>query len=220
MGWIETTVAALLGVALLTIWTSRGATWLEPRLWRNAAVISSLVMSGILVYLTIDSLNQIREGSARVPAYTAINHEIRYAYNPERLRYTPQLGRETGFFGRVWSEEEARALVNQGKLTFQGRNCMECHTLLGNGAYYAPDLTRAWLDPKWDQVIRPMVGAQTREEAMLRWLQHPNQYPTGPRRMPDLGLTEEEARALVAFLKWMSGIDTNGFPDRFAAQGR
>jgi nitric oxide reductase subunit C len=24
---------------------------------------------------------------------------------------------------------------------------MNCHTLLGNGAYYAPDLTKAWLDP-------------------------------------------------------------------------
>jgi nitric oxide reductase subunit C len=33
--------------------------------------------------------------------------------------------------------------------------------------------------------------------------------------MPNLGITEEEARATVAFLKWMSSIDTNGFPANF-----
>ena len=30
--------------------------------------------------------------------------------------------------------------------------------------------------------------------------------------MPNLDITEEEARGVVAFLKWMSSIDTNGFP--------
>jgi nitric oxide reductase subunit C len=35
------------------------------------------------------------------------------------------------------------------------------------------------------------------------------------RKMPNLGITETEAKGLVAFLKWMSGIDTNGFPYNF-----
>jgi len=39
-------------------------------------------------------------------------------------------------------------------------------------------------------------------------------YGTG-RRMPQLNLTEAEARGVVAFLKWMSSIDTNGFPKGF-----
>ncbi len=39
-------------------------------------------------------------------------------------------------------------------------------------------------------------------------------FGTG-RRMPNLGITEEEAKAVIAFLKWMSGIDTNGFPYNF-----
>jgi nitric oxide reductase subunit C len=34
--------------------------------------------------------------------------------------------------------------------------------------------------------------------------------------MPDLGITAEEAKALVAFLKHMSSIDTNGFPRNFS----
>jgi nitric oxide reductase subunit C len=35
------------------------------------------------------------------------------------------------------------------------------------------------------------------------------------RRMPKLEITDEEARGVVAFLKWMSSIDTNGFPYNF-----
>jgi len=33
--------------------------------------------------------------------------------------------------------------------------------------------------------------------------------------MPDLGITAEEPKGLVAFLKHMSSIDTNGFPRNF-----
>jgi nitric oxide reductase subunit C len=88
---------------------------------------------------------------------------------------------------------------------------MNCHTLLGNGAYYAPDLTKAWLDPGW-------IDEGIREDLMLAFLQDPTNnartFGTG-RRMPNLGITEDEARAVIAFLKWMSSIDTNGFPRGF-----
>ncbi|GLV47275.1 hypothetical protein TJA_04480 [Thermus sp. LT1-2-5] len=216
IGWVETTIGALFATVILTLWLSRGSGWLEPRFWRNAAWVSSLVMTGILVYLTMDSLNQIREGSARVPAYTVINKAIGLKRDYEKHRDIPVIGEGVGFFGRTWSEEEAYVLVNRGKLTLQSRNCMDCHTLLGNGAYFAPDLTRAWLDPKWETMVMSMTGKATKEEAMAEWLQHPDRYPTFARRMPNLHLSEEETRALVAFLKWMSAIDTNGFPDRFA----
>jgi nitric oxide reductase subunit C len=33
--------------------------------------------------------------------------------------------------------------------------------------------------------------------------------------MPNLHITPEEAKGVVAFLKWMSSIDTNGFPYNF-----
>ncbi len=33
--------------------------------------------------------------------------------------------------------------------------------------------------------------------------------------MPDLDITEDEARAVIAYLKWMSAIDTSGFPYGF-----
>jgi nitric oxide reductase subunit C len=44
---------------------------------------------------------------------------------------------------------------------------------------------------------------------------HPDRYPTWNRRMPDLHLTRAEAEATVAYLKWMSAVDTNGFPAHF-----
>jgi nitric oxide reductase subunit C len=33
--------------------------------------------------------------------------------------------------------------------------------------------------------------------------------------MPNLDITEDEAKTIIAFLKWMSAIDTNGFPYNF-----
>ena len=35
------------------------------------------------------------------------------------------------------------------------------------------------------------------------------------RRMPNQELSDEEVRAVIAYLKWMSAIDTNGFPSGF-----
>jgi nitric oxide reductase subunit C len=35
------------------------------------------------------------------------------------------------------------------------------------------------------------------------------------RRMPNLHLTEDEAKSVTGFLKWMAAIDTNGFPYNF-----
>jgi nitric oxide reductase subunit C len=51
---------------------------------------------------------------------------------------------------------------------------------------------------------------------MAEFLQHPSQYPTHARMMPSLGITADEAKGLVAFLKHMSSIDTNGFPRNFS----
>jgi nitric oxide reductase subunit C len=108
------------------------------------------------------------------------------------------------------TEEEAEAMVSKGKLTTQAKNCMGCHTLLGNGSYYAPDLTKSWLDRSWG-------SKEVREQSMVEFLMNPTDklHNSMGRRMPNLGITEEEARATVAFLKWMSSIDTNGFPANF-----
>lgn len=214
-GWLEIVIFSLFLVIVLSLVFRRGRSWLDPRFWRNAAVVSTLVMAVLLLYLTFDSLAQIGVGKGRVPPYTVINHRIGYGYDDEKLRYQPKVGEAVGLFGKNWSEEESRELVDRGKKVIQSRNCMGCHTLLGNGAYYAPDLTKAWIDPKWETVMIPVTQTKTKEEAMAKWLKTPDLYPTWGRRMPNLDLSDEETRAIVAYLKFMSAIDTTGFPDHF-----
>ena len=81
---------------------------------------------------------------------------------------------------------------------------------MGNGAYYAPDLTKAWLDPAWELIA--ITGAESKDEAMARFLMAPEQYATWQRKMPNLGISRDEAVATVAYLKWLLLIHTNGFP--------
>lgn len=185
--------------------------WASEDLWRKLAIWITAFMAVVLIFLTFDTVAKITAGSKRVPAYSVINNKIFYKFNADRNMQEPVIGEEAPLFGKKLSDEEAEALVTHGKLTVQARNCMNCHTLLGNGAYYAPDLTKAWLDPGW--------GAETvRETLMLNFLMDPTTnartFGTG-RRMPNLGLTREEAEAVIAYLKWMSSIDTNGFPRGF-----
>jgi len=185
--------------------------WAGEATWHKIAVFVTAGMFIVLIGLTLDSMRAISVGSERVPPYSVINHKIFYSWDDKRKILVPHVGAEAPLFGTRLTEEEAAALVRKGKLTIQGRNCMNCHTLLGNGAYFAPDLTKAWLDQGW--------GTEgVREELMQQFLQDPGKYQRSfgsGRRMPNLHLTDEEARAVIAFLKWMSSIDTNGFPYGF-----
>lgn len=185
--------------------------WARESMWRKTAILVTATMFLVLIVLTLDSLRAISVGSERVPPFSIINHRIFYSWDSERKILAPRIGEEAPLFGEKLSEEQAEALVTKGKLTIQGRNCMNCHTLLGNGAYFAPDLTKAWLDQGW--------GAEgVREELMLNFLKDPGKYARSfgsGRKMPNLHLSDEEAHGIIAFLKWMSAIDTNGFPYGF-----
>jgi nitric oxide reductase subunit C len=187
----------------------------DPAFWRAGAISSTAVMLIVLAFLTVDSLATIRPGGANVPPYTVMNKEIRYEYDSDAGRDRPVIGADQPLFGRTHSAEEAEALAHKGKLVIQSRNCLNCHTFFGNGAYYAPDLTKAWLDPAWQQVWMPMTQSDSREKAMVAFLMNPEKYPTWSRQMPNLKITQEEAEALVAYLKWMSAVETNGFPIHF-----
>jgi nitric oxide reductase subunit C len=184
--------------------------WASESFWRKTAIWVTAGSFVALIFLTFDSMSKITAGTKRVPAYSVINNRIDYVFDKQRNFQVPVIGVEEPLFGKRLSEEEAEALVSHGKLTTQAKNCMNCHTLLGNGAYYAPDLTKSWLDPMWGS---PAV----REQLMVEFLMNPQDklHNITGRRMPNLGITEAEARATVAFLKWMASIDTNGFPYNF-----
>jgi nitric oxide reductase subunit C len=201
--------------------------WTDNRFWARSAAWVTGFASILLIWLTFDTSSQIAMGTdsdlqnkitKRVPAPTVINYKITYEMSDKRGHEVPVIGEKEMFFGRDdYSEQEAADLLHLGKLGSQAKNCMNCHTLLGNGAYYAPDLTKAWLDPAWgpEGSMMALTGKNTKEEAMAEFLMNPSKYPTHERMMPNLGITEAEAKGLVAFLKHMSSIDTNGFPRNF-----
>ncbi len=96
------------------------------------------------------------------------------------------------------NQAEMNESVIRGKHLWDVKNCMGCHTLLGEGAYYAPELTRVY-----ERRGPDFIAAMLRDpEAM---------YP-GQRRMENYGFNEEEITDLTAFLEWIGTIDLNGFP--------
>ncbi len=104
------------------------------------------------------------------------------------------------------NEEAISPAVARGKTLWEDNNCMGCHTLLGEGAYYAPELTRV-MDRRGEVFVRGMLRDP---EAM---------YP-GQRRMVQYDFTEQEIDDLVAFFTWIGRIDTNGFPATPPLAGR
>jgi|SRR5579863_2453815 len=98
---------------------------------------------------------------------------------------------------RTHSDQLSEQVV-EGKRIWQHYDCNDCHTILGIGGYYAPDVTKSY----------PIRG-----EAWLRqFLKDPHSvYPSG-RQMPNLRLTDAQITSVVAYLKWVGEIDTNGWP--------
>jgi nitric oxide reductase subunit C len=186
----------------------------DPRFWRAGAISIVIVMTIVLVMLTVDSLVAIKTGGTHVPLYGVINQQIGYKFDVARGIDAPTIGERQPLFGREYSEQDATDLIGKGKLVIQSRACIDCHTFFGIGAYYAPDLTKAWLDPAWD-TWKATTGAASREEAMVSFLTDPVRYRLSARAMPNLHLSRDEAQAVVAYLKWMSAVDTNGFPANF-----
>jgi len=87
-----------------------------------------------------------------------------------------------------------------GKRVWHKYNCNDCHTILGIGGYYAPDMTKVY---------------STRGEAWLKaFLKNPQTPDPQRRKMPNQGLSGEEINRLVAFLKWVDGVDTNEWPPK------
>lgn len=102
------------------------------------------------------------------------------------------------------NRENLTESVVRGKNIWESNNCMGCHTILGEGAYYAPELTKVVdrLNLKYDgsgeEVIRSILMSQ------VPW------QPNG-RKMVAYGMTEQEAADVVEFFKWIGNIDLNGF---------
>jgi len=88
--------------------------------------------------------------------------------------------------------------VALGKRVWEVNNCIGCHTLLGEGAYFAPELGNVY-QRRGPEFIKAWIQAQ------------PTNAP-GRRQMPQFHLSQEELDAVVAFLKYSSEINTNNWP--------
>jgi len=87
--------------------------------------------------------------------------------------------------------------VVRGKKIWEDNNCMGCHTLMGEGAYYAPELTKV-IDRRGKGYIKAVLMTP------VPW------SPRG-RKMVAYGFSEEETSDLIAFFDWIDDIDLNGF---------
>ena len=78
------------------------------------------------------------------------------------------------------------------------RNCIGCHTLLGRGAYFAPELGNVY-KRRGPEFIKAWMAAQ------------PTGAP-GVAKCRNFHLNEGELNDLVEFLKYTSEINTSSWP--------
>jgi nitric oxide reductase subunit C len=88
--------------------------------------------------------------------------------------------------------------VVRGKHIWEVNNCIGCHTLLGEGAYFAPELGN--------------VYKRRGPDFIKGWMKAMPTGAPGRRQMPQFNLNEQQLTDLVAFLKYASEINTENWP--------
>jgi nitric oxide reductase subunit C len=106
-------------------------------------------------------------------------------------------------FGKLTNAENITPAVSAGMDVWHKNNCINCHTLFGEGAYYAPDLTKI---------------TQLRGEPYLQaYMRDPSRFYDEQRHrrlMPKQDLSDDDITNLIAFLDWVSKVDNQGWPPR------
>jgi nitric oxide reductase subunit C len=99
------------------------------------------------------------------------------------------------------NRENITPQVAHGKELWEKNNCIGCHTLLGEGAYFAPELGNVY------------VRFGSNKDAIKGFIKsRPVNGIPGRRSMPQFNFTDEELDALAEFLKYTSEINTNNWP--------
>lgn len=93
-----------------------------------------------------------------------------------------------------------------GKHVWERNSCVNCHSLHGEGAYFAPEVGNVMT--RWGVLDDP-EGAF---EILQGWIAAQPSGIEGRRQMPFYDLTEEEVRGLAEFLRFADQTDTNGWP--------
>jgi len=99
------------------------------------------------------------------------------------------------------NRENLTEQVAEGKLIWEENNCIGCHTLLGEGAYYAPELGNVY------------TRFGNSKEAIIGFIKsRPVEGVPGRRSMPQFNFSDEELEAVAEFLKYTSEINTANWP--------
>ena len=96
--------------------------------------------------------------------------------------------------------------VAAGKKVWEDKACINCHTLLGEGAYFAPEIANVLT--RWGVADDP-EGAL---EAVTGWMESQPTGIEGRRQMPQFNLTDEELQNLTDWLLWVETIDSQNWP--------
>ena len=96
--------------------------------------------------------------------------------------------------------------VTLGKHVWERESCINCHSLHGEGAYFAPEVGNVMT--RWGVAEDP-EGAY---EILDAWIKAQPSGTEGRRQMPFFDLTEEETRGLAEFLRWADHTDLQGWP--------
>lgn len=106
-------------------------------------------------------------------------------------------------FDKLTNADAITPQVTLGKDVWHKNNCINCHTIFGEGAYYAPDLTK----------ITKLRG----EAYLTAYLKDPSKFYDEKRHrrlMPKQDLSDEDIAGLIAFMDWVSNVDNQGWPPR------
>jgi nitric oxide reductase subunit C len=96
--------------------------------------------------------------------------------------------------------------VVHGKDVWERNSCINCHTLHGEGAYFAPEVGNVMT--RWGVLDDPELAF----DIMRGWIDSQPSGIEGRRQMPYFDLTDEDVRGLVEFLRWADQTDTQGWP--------
>lgn len=95
--------------------------------------------------------------------------------------------------------------VERGKALWEDNNCVGCHSLIGEGAYFAPELGNVY-------IRRGGGNIDTFKSYMNGWMNAQPLNIPGRRQMPNFNLTKEQIDDLAEFLKFTAEMDVNGWP--------
>ena len=93
-----------------------------------------------------------------------------------------------------------------GKHVWERNACINCHSILGEGAYFAPEVGNVMT--RWGVEDDPEAAFDT----LKAWIEAQPTGIEGRRQMPRFDLTDEEIRGLSEFLLWVDKIDAQDWP--------